>query len=468
MCRSEPHTPVASTRTTASSRAKTSGSGRSSIRTSPGAWKVTACMAAGRLLGRRMGRHARRVLRTGRRSAGAERADARAVGPRRTARRASGRSARPGGRALSAPRRHAGGADHLRDPGTGAPRPAGDPGADRAPRAKRGAARGVAERTGGGGDARECLARARRRGRRQPGLGPRAARARPRGDTRVLFYPPRRGVPHRHGVALRQRRLPGARPGDRVDADAGAARRRRGTVAATTGTGGGGLGQRGERRSRLRPLPLHQHRPQRPPAAHAGRRVGLPRCEDACGRSWPNGYGPLGRTRANRTCRADVACEAAPTVRYVGWNQKPESRRTNLAYFKDADEVYAYIGKLFEELSEDEELAPKFRKANTIVQYRYRDPDSQITVKLLDGQGGQVDFGETTLEPEVVMSMDADTAHRFWLGNVNVTVALARGQMKAKGPVAKILKLVPLVKPVFPRYRRLLADAGRQDLLKAA
>ena len=139
-----------------------------------------------------------------------------------------------------------------------------------------------------------------------------------------------------------------------------------------------------------------------------------------------------------------------------------------MAYFNDADEVYAYIGKLFEELSEDEELAPKFRKANTIVQYRYRDPDSQITVKLLDGQGGQVDLGQTTLEPEVVMSMDADTAHRFWLGNVNVTVALARGQMKAKGPVAKILKLVPLVKPVFPRYRKLLADAGRGDLLEAA
>jgi putative sterol carrier protein len=139
-----------------------------------------------------------------------------------------------------------------------------------------------------------------------------------------------------------------------------------------------------------------------------------------------------------------------------------------LAYFKDADEVYAYIGKLFEEVSEDAELAPKFRKANTIVQYRYREPDSQITVKLVDGEDGQVDCGETALTPEVVMTMDADIAHRFWLGDVNVTVALARGQMKAKGPVAKILKLVPLVKPVFPRYRRLLADAGRGDLLEAA
>jgi putative sterol carrier protein len=139
-----------------------------------------------------------------------------------------------------------------------------------------------------------------------------------------------------------------------------------------------------------------------------------------------------------------------------------------LAYFKDADEVYAYIGRLFEEVSEDEELAPKFRKANTIVQYRYREPESQITVRLLEGQDGRVDCGETDMEPEVVMTMDADTAHRFWLGEVNVTIAMARGQMKAKGPVAKILKLVPLVKPVFPRYRKMLAEAGRGDLLEAA
>jgi putative sterol carrier protein len=139
-----------------------------------------------------------------------------------------------------------------------------------------------------------------------------------------------------------------------------------------------------------------------------------------------------------------------------------------MAYFKDADEVYAYIGRLFEELADDPELAPKFRKANTIVQYRYRDPESLITVNLIEGEDGRVDCGETTMEPEVVMSMDADTAHRFWLGKVNVTVALARGQMKAKGPVAKILKLVPLVKPVFPRYRRMLEEADRRDLLEAA
>jgi putative sterol carrier protein len=135
-----------------------------------------------------------------------------------------------------------------------------------------------------------------------------------------------------------------------------------------------------------------------------------------------------------------------------------------MPYFKDADEVYQYIGKLFEDLTTDPELSPKFRKANAIVQYQYRNPESQITVRMTEDDEPRVDCGESDMEPEVVMSMEADTAHKFWLGKVNVTVALARGQMKAKGPVAKILKLVPLVKPVFPRYRQQLADAGRQDL----
>src|SRR5579862_2255269 len=46
MWRSEPHTPVASIRTIASSSATSSGSGSSETRTSPGAWKVTARIAA--------------------------------------------------------------------------------------------------------------------------------------------------------------------------------------------------------------------------------------------------------------------------------------------------------------------------------------------------------------------------------------------------------------------------------------
>ena len=84
---------------------------------------------------------------------------------------------------------------------------------------------------------------------------------------------------------------------------------------------------------------------------------------------------------------------------------------------------------------------------------------------LRDDGRPEVFLGECELEPEVVMSMAADTAHRFFLGQVNLTVALARGQVHANGPAWKILKLVPLVKPFFPRYRALLEGVGRRDLV---
>ena len=102
------------------------------------------------------------------------------------------------------------------------------------------------------------------------------------------------------------------------------------------------------------------------------------------------------------------------------------------------------------------------------MRYEFHDPDSQVTVRLQPDQPGDVDFGDSDMEPDVVMSMAADTAHKFWLGQVNVTVAMARGQIKAKGPVAKILKLVPLTKPVFPRYKAQLEEQGRTDLVNVA
>jgi hypothetical protein len=136
-----------------------------------------------------------------------------------------------------------------------------------------------------------------------------------------------------------------------------------------------------------------------------------------------------------------------------------------MAYFQEADEVYRHIGRLFEAVAADPELGARCREADTIVQYRYRNPDAQITVRMRADGVARVDLGETDLEPEIVVTMEADTAHRFWLGRVSVTLALAGGQMEAQGPVAKILKLVPATEPIFARYEAQLRAAGREDLL---
>ena len=67
---------------------------------------------------------------------------------------------------------------------------------------------------------------------------------------------------------------------------------------------------------------------------------------------------------------------------------------------------------------------------------------------------------------DVDLFMDADVAHRFWLGMVNPAVALARGEITPRGPAAKVLELVPIGEPVFARYREQLEAAGRDDLAR--
>jgi hypothetical protein len=136
-----------------------------------------------------------------------------------------------------------------------------------------------------------------------------------------------------------------------------------------------------------------------------------------------------------------------------------------VAYFANGQEVYDTIGALLVGLAQDDELVARVTEADTVVQYLYRKPEATITVSLRPGEPVRVDLGETDLAPEVTLSMDADTAHRFWLGQVNITVALARGQIRAFGPVAPVLRLVPLIEPAYARYRELLEAAGRDDLV---
>jgi hypothetical protein len=46
-------------------------------------------------------------------------------------------------------------------------------------------------------------------------------------------------------------------------------------------------------------------------------------------------------------------------------------------------------------------------------------------------------------------------------------VAMARGTVRAKGPVPKLLKLIPTAKELFPEYEKMLTEAGRDDLVNA-
>ncbi len=55
-----------------------------------------------------------------------------------------------------------------------------------------------------------------------------------------------------------------------------------------------------------------------------------------------------------------------------------------MAHLKDADEVYEYIGGAFRKAGEDEQVGPKLRAANIMLQVHYTDPDASLTIKFTD------------------------------------------------------------------------------------
>lgn len=137
--------------------------------------------------------------------------------------------------------------------------------------------------------------------------------------------------------------------------------------------------------------------------------------------------------------------------------------------FASAQEVYDIIGGLMQEATKDPTMGPKVRASGITIQFRYTDPESAITVDAKtpapDDQYFQIYTGfEPPVEPGIVMDMSADIAHLFWLGKVNLTAALTRGQMKVRGPLQQVMKLLPAITPAYKMYPEYLKSKGLDHL----
>jgi putative sterol carrier protein len=120
-----------------------------------------------------------------------------------------------------------------------------------------------------------------------------------------------------------------------------------------------------------------------------------------------------------------------------------------MAIFNDVKLVKELFGELWMELIEKTEFGPSVRENNLSVLFVIKDPD---VFMYIDGNAVKWDVEAKNMEAVVTMSMSGDTVHKFWLKKLNIPVALATRQVKTKGPIPKVLKLMPLLKPGYARY----------------
>lgn len=135
-----------------------------------------------------------------------------------------------------------------------------------------------------------------------------------------------------------------------------------------------------------------------------------------------------------------------------------------MATFESSEKLQQILGGFFEFLLSQKEMAEKLLASKMVLRFNYTDPVLAITIDLT-APPGIITYNDTSKKPEVEMSMKADVAHRFWFGKVNLIMALARREMIAKGPIPKILKLLPVIKPAYELYPRYLSETGLQSLI---
>ena len=105
-------------------------------------------------------------------------------------------------------------------------------------------------------------------------------------------------------------------------------------------------------------------------------------------------------------------------------------------------------------------MGPKLRDADVPQRFEFTDVDLVVNIRAAEeGEEGNLHWEWTDdidWKPKVRMSMSSETANRYFQGKENIAVAIARRRIKSGGDVRAALNLIPITKPIYPRYRELV------------
>lgn len=151
-----------------------------------------------------------------------------------------------------------------------------------------------------------------------------------------------------------------------------------------------------------------------------------------------------------------------------------------MTVFADADVLYDILGGFFSDRVRWTEEAHLIHQVGGPITFIFERPDAQIcwvpetaSAESAESTGSvpapfRLVFGPVGPTPLLTFRQDGDTAHRFWLGLLDLQQALARQQVRAQGPLSRAMKLLPHLDAIYPLYAEYLSSQGHGDLLPPA
>lgn len=164
----------------------------------------------------------------------------------------------------------------------------------------------------------------------------------------------------------------------------------------------------------------------------------------------------------------DVSENKTPPAprRAPSWVIPPASQRPLIT----VNGIYTVAAVFSNKVFTNPEIAQSFIKSGMSLRMEYYDPENwgDVTPTItIDLSRGRMDlfFGECNVKPKVTLIMHGDTAHKFWMQKINIMAAIISGQIRPRGPLPQLLRLLPIIKKSYIYYRETLLDLGLIDLL---
>jgi len=135
-----------------------------------------------------------------------------------------------------------------------------------------------------------------------------------------------------------------------------------------------------------------------------------------------------------------------------------------MEYWKDESEPIKAFLELFRRAQEDPELAQGLRKVNQLIWFDYTEDGPNCSF-YVDARKDPIVVapGKPSENPDLIMSLSADDAHRSWSNKLNPVMAITRRKIRVKGSATGLLKLAPKLKKVAAIYNEVLKDMGWED-----
>ena len=145
-----------------------------------------------------------------------------------------------------------------------------------------------------------------------------------------------------------------------------------------------------------------------------------------------------------------------------------------MARFRDLRELHEVMDKLFSLMARDPEVGPALRAAHAPHRISFTDFDTTVSIRPADdkraarGQLLEWKWDEDSWPVVVSLGMTSEVANRFFQGRENIPLAVARGAIVVgEGELPRSLELLPMLRPIFPRYVEMLENTDRFEHLRS-